>query len=173
MATAKKATKKTPATARAAMSDATLLLTRDHAEVKKLFKEYEKLAEAEADGEDRQALAEQICAMLTVHATIEEEIFYPAAREAEVESDLLDEAEVEHASAKDLIAQIEAMGPDDDLYDAKVTVLGEYIDHHVQEEENKMFPKCRKADMDLADLAQQLSERKAELMEELGEGQPA
>jgi len=173
MATAKKATKKTPATARAAMSDATLLLTRDHAEVKKLFKEYEKLAEAEADGEDRQALAEQICAMLTVHATVEEEIFYPAAREAEVESDLLDEAEVEHASAKDLIAQIEAMGPDDDLYDAKVTVLGEYIDHHVQEEENEMFPKCRKADMDLADLAQQLSERKAELMEELGEGQPA
>jgi hemerythrin superfamily protein len=109
MATAKKAAKKTvagktPATARAAMSDATLLLTRDHAEVKKLFKEYEKLADAEADGEERQALAEQICAMLTVHATVEEEIFYPAAREAEVESDLLDEAEVEHASAKDLIA---------------------------------------------------------------------
>ena len=114
MATAKKAAKtvasKTPATARAAMSDATLLLTRDHAEVKKLFKQYEKLADAEADGEERQALAEQICAMLTVHATVEEEIFYPAAREAEVDSDLLDEAEVEHASAKDLIAQIQGMG---------------------------------------------------------------
>jgi hypothetical protein len=115
MATARKpAARKTPATARAALTDATLLLTRDHAEVKKLFKEYKKLAEAEADGEERQALAEQICAMLTVHATLEEEIFYPAARQAEVESDLLDEAEVEHASAKDLIAQIQGMAPDDD-----------------------------------------------------------
>ena len=174
MATARKpAARKTPVRARAALTDATLLLSRDHAEVKKLFKEYKKLAEAEADGEERQALAEQICAMLTVHATLEEEIFYPAARQAEVESDLLDEAEVEHASAKDLIAQIQSMTPDDDLYDAKVTVLGEYIDHHVQEEEGEMFPKCRKAGMELADLAQQLSERKAELMEEQGEEQPA
>ena len=111
--------------------------------------------------------------MLTAHATIEEEIFYPAARDAGVEGDLLDEAEVEHASAKDLIAQIRSMSPDDDLYDAKVKVLGEYVDHHVREEEDEMFPKCRKADMDLAELAQQLSERKAELMEELGEEQPA
>jgi len=174
MTTAKKtAAKKTPATAKAAQTDATALLTRDHADVKKLFKKYEKLADAEADGEERQALAEQICDMLTVHATIEEEIFYPAAREADVESDLLDEAEVEHASAKDLIAQIKAMGPDEELYDAKVKVLGEYIDHHVQEEEGEMFPKCRKADMDLADLALQLSERKAELMEELGEEEAA
>ena len=178
MATARKATKntvarKSPATARAAMSDATLLLMRDHAEVKKLFKQYEKLADAAADGEERRALAQQICAMLTVHATIEEEIFYPAARDAEIDSDLLDEAEVEHASAKDMIAQIEGMEPDDALYDAKVTVLGEYIDHHVQEEEGEMFPKCRKAGMDLADLAQQLSARKEELLEEQGEGQPA
>ena len=93
---------------------------------------------------DRRSPSE-ICVTLTVHATIEEELFYPAAREAEVETDLLDEAEVEHASAKDLIAQIEGMGPDDELYDAKVTVLGEYIDHHVKEEEGEMFPKCRKA----------------------------
>jgi hypothetical protein len=95
---AKKAAKK-PATASAAKTDATILLTRDHTEVSKLFKQYEKLVKAEADGPDRQALAEQICDMLTVHASIEEEIFYPAAREAEVDSDLLDEAEVEHASA--------------------------------------------------------------------------
>ena len=114
MATAKKsaakkpAAKKPAATARAARTDATVL-QRDHAEVKKLFKQYKKLADNEADGEERQALAEQICTMLTVHATIEEEIFYPAAREAEVEDDLLDEAEVEHASAKDLIAQIQSM----------------------------------------------------------------
>lgn len=165
MSTSKTAAKK-PATAAAAKTDATILLTRDHTEVSKLFKQYKKLVKAEADGSERQALAEQICDMLTVHASIEEEIFYPAAREAEVDSDLLDEAEVEHASAKDLIAQIQAMGPDDELYDAKVTVLGEYIDHHVEEEEGEMFPKCRRAGMDLAELAAQLAERKSELMAE-------
>ena len=168
MATAKNnAAKRPQATATAAKTDATALLERDHAEVKKLFKQYEKLADAQAEGEERQALAERICAMLTVHATIEEEIFYPAAREAEVEDDLLDEAEVEHATAKDLIAQIQGIGPDDDLYDAKVTVLGEYIDHHVQEEEGEMFPKCRRAKMDLTGLAAALAERKAELEAEV------
>ena len=166
MATAKKAAARPLATATAAKTDATALLARDHAEVKKLFKQYEKLADAEAEGEERQALAERICAMLTMHATIEEEIFYPAAREADVEDDLLDEAEVEHASAKELIAQIQGMEPDDDLYDAKVTVLGEYVEHHVQEEEGEMFPKCRRAKMDLAGLAASLAERKAELMAE-------
>jgi hemerythrin superfamily protein len=164
MATTKQGAKRPAATAAAAKTDATALLERDHADVKKLFKQYEKLAEADADGGQRQALAEEICAMLTVHATIEEEIFYPAAREAEVDDDLLDEAAVEHASAKDLIAQIQSMGPDDDLYDAKVTVLGEYINHHVQEEEGEMFPKCRRAKMDLAELATALAQRKAELM---------
>ncbi len=164
--TAKTAAKKPAATASAAKTDATILLERDHNDVKKLFKQYEKLADDEADGEERQALAQQICTMLTVHATIEEEIFYPAAREAEVEEDLLDEAEVEHASAKDLIAQIQSMSPDDELYDAKVIVLGEYVEHHVQEEEGEMFPKCRRAGMDLAGLATALAERKAELMEE-------
>ncbi len=169
MATAKKTTGKSttkpPMTARAAASDATVLLARDHAQVKKLFKQYEKLADGQADAQERSELAQQICQMLTVHATIEEEIFYPAAREAGVESDLLDEAEVEHASAKDLIAQIEGMDADEELYDAKVKVLGEYIDHHVREEEDEMFPKCRKAGMDLASLAASLSERKGELME--------
>ena len=108
--------------------------------------------------------------MLTVHATFEEEIFYPAARAAEVDSDLLDEAEVEHASAKALIAQIRDMDADDDLYDAKVTVLGEYIDHHVEEEQEELFPKCRKSAMDLHQLGAQLAERKAELMSEMAEG---
>ena len=147
-------------------SDAVSLLTMDHADVAEMFEDYESLVDEEAPDEDRQALAERICAMLTVHATIEEEIFYPAAREAEVESDLLDEAEVEHASAKDLIAQIQSMSPDDELYDAKVSVLGEYVEHHVQEEEGQMFPKCRRAKMDLAGLAEQLAERKSELMAE-------
>jgi hemerythrin superfamily protein len=93
---------------------------------------------------------------LTVHAEAEEEIFYPAAREAIEEQDLLDEAEVEHASAKDLIAQIEAMDSSDPLYDAKVTVLGEYIDHHVEEEEKEMFPKVKKAKLDLEALGEEI-----------------
>ncbi|MCE9660779.1 MAG: hemerythrin domain-containing protein [Burkholderiales bacterium] len=160
---------KPAATAAAAKTDATILLTRDHNEVRKLFKQYEKLADAEAAASDRQALAEEICMKLTIHATSEEDIFYPAAREAGVETDLLDEAEVEHASAKDLIAQIRSMTPDEDLYDAKVKVLGEYIDHHATEEEDEMFPKCRKAKMDLAGLAAQLAERKAQLLAEAGE----
>ena len=153
--------------------DALALLKADHKEVNGLFKEYEKMAEAEADAEERQTLAEQICDMLTVHATIEEEIFYPAARESEVDSDLLDEAEVEHASAKDLIAQIKGMSPDDELYDAKVKVLGEYVNHHVEEEEGEMFPKCRKAKMDIATLGMELETRKSSLMEEMAGGIPS
>ena len=149
MATAKKKAAPRAAAKKAAATDAIKLLTADHADVKKLFKEYEKLADAEADGEERQALAEQICDMLTVHATIEEEIFYPAARDAVDEQDLLDEAEVEHASAKDLIAQIQEMDADEELYDAKVKVLGEYVNHHVQEEENELFPQCKSAGLDL------------------------
>jgi hemerythrin superfamily protein len=182
MATAKKSpAKKTPAkkaparksaapakkTSRA-RPDATTLLAKDHKDVKALFKRYEKMAKAEAGGSERQELAEQICQMLTVHATIEEEIFYPAVREADVDEDLLDEAEVEHASAKDLIGQIQSMQPDDDLYDAKVTVLGEYINHHVEEEEGQMFPKARRAKVDLAGLAEQLKQRKQALMSESG-----
>jgi hypothetical protein len=163
------ATSKPAVTAAAAKTDATILLTRDHTEVHKLFKQYEKLADAEAPASDRQAAAEEICTKLTIHATVEEEIFYPAARAAEVDSDLLDEAEVEHASAKDLIAQIRSMQPDEDLYDAKVKVLGEYIDHHVKEEEEEMFPKCRRSKMDLAGLAARIANRKTELMAEAAE----
>jgi hemerythrin superfamily protein len=170
-ASKKTAAKKTPAkktaSASAAKTDATILLQRDHNDVRKLFKQYEKLADKEAEGQERQELAAQICSMLTAHTTIEEEIFYPAAREAGVEDDLLDEAQVEHASAKDLIAQIQSMSPDDELYDAKVKVLGEYVEHHVQEEETEMFPKCRRAKMDLAGIAQDLAERKSELMAEM------
>jgi hemerythrin superfamily protein len=153
--------------------DALALLKADHKEVNGLFKQYEKMADAEADAEERQTLAEQICDMLTVHATIEEEIFYPAARESAVDSDLLDEAEVEHASAKDLIAQIKGMSPDDELYDAKVKVLGEYVNHHVQEEEGELFQKCRKAKMDIATLGTELETRKASLMEEMAGGIPS
>jgi len=166
MATARKSAATSADGTRAAKTDATALLKQDHDDVSKLFDEYDKLAEREAEGDERQALAERICTMLTAHATIEEEIFYPAARNADVESDLLDEAEVEHASVKDLIAQIQSMSPDDELYDAKIKVLGEYVRHHVEEEEGEMFPKCRKAKMDLAGLAKALAERKSQLLAE-------
>jgi hemerythrin superfamily protein len=147
--------------------DAIKLLKADHKEVKGLFDEYDRLVKDEADSNSRQELANQICTMLTVHATIEEEIFYPAAREAlQEDEDLLDEAEVEHACAKELIAQIEGSSPDEALYDAKVKVLGEYIQHHVDEEEGELFPKVKKSDMDLDALGQALSARKQELLPE-------
>ena len=85
-------------------------------------------------------------------------------------TDLLDEAEVEHASAKDLIAQISSMSPDEELYDAKVTVLGEYVKHHVKEEEDEIFPKAKKAGVDMEELGNLLAERKQELMQEMGDG---
>jgi hypothetical protein len=97
---------------------------------------------------------------VTLHAEVEEQIFYPATRESIDDADLLDEAEVEHASAKDLIAQIQAGDPSDPKWSAKVTVLGEYIDHHVEEEENEMFPKARKAKMDLESLGQEIAAMK-------------
>ncbi|WP_298285168.1 hemerythrin domain-containing protein [Novosphingobium sp.] len=140
--------------------DAIKLLKDDHKEVKGYFKQYETLE----DDAEKQALADKICLALTVHAQIEEEIFYPATREAIDDDDLLDEAEVEHASAKQLIAEIQAMKAGDRLFDAKVTVLGEYIDHHVKEEEGEMFPESRDGDLDLKQLGEQLAARKAELM---------
>lgn len=153
-----RATRRSAATARRSQ-DAIALLKADHREVKALFQQFEK---TEGD-EEKQNLAQQICAALTVHTQIEEEIFYPAAYDALEDNDLLDEAEVEHASAKDLIAQIQGSSPSEPLYDAKVKVLGEYIDHHVQEEENELFPECRDSDMDLKALGEQLKVRKDEL----------
>lgn len=152
--------------------DAIQMLTTDHREVEKLFDEYGKLAESE-DSEDEQksGLAQQICEMLQLHTALEEEIFYPAAREALEEQDLLDEAEVEHASAKDLIALIMGSSPEEPLYDARVQVLGEYVRHHVREEEKELFPKLKKSSMDLAGLAAEMAERKQFLMGELGVGE--
>ena len=143
------------------------LLTSDHREVKALFQQYQELVDHDGADEDKQPIAEEICAKLTVHAQIEEEIFYPAAQASIKEADLIDEANVEHASAKELIAQIQASSPDDELYDAKVKVLGEYIDHHVKEERTEMFPKARAArGLDLMQLREELEARKAELMGE-------
>ncbi len=151
-------------------TDATELLAADHREVRDLFAAYRKLAEGRADAGERRPLAEEICTLLTVHAAIEEEIFYPEARAAGVESDLLDEAEVEHAAAKDLIAQIRDMDAGDALYDAKVKVLGEYVDHHVAEEEGELFAKCRASSMDRSAVGARLAARHTELMSEMSEG---
>jgi hemerythrin superfamily protein len=147
----------------ASSEDAIALLVADHESVKLLFKQYEELADKK-DLRGKEQIAQQICDELTIHAQIEEEIFYPAARAAIKDDDMLNEAEVEHATAKDLISQIQDMSADDEMYDAKVKVLSEYINHHVEEEEGEMFPKCQKSSMDLEALGIQLSNRKDELV---------
>jgi hypothetical protein len=141
------------------------LLKADHREVEGWFDEYEQL---ETDQEKLQ-LFNQIALALKVHTQIEEEIFYPEER-GEVEDDLLDEAQVEHDGAKKLIAEIEAMRPSDDLYDAKVKVLGEYIKHHVKEEEQPggIFAQAKRGDEDLEAMGERLKARKDELMKQLG-----
>jgi hemerythrin superfamily protein len=140
--------------------DAIRLLKADHREVESCFEQFDELG----DEKEKQNLADKICLTLTVHAQIEEEIFYPAVRAEIDDNDLLDEAEVEHASAKQLIAEIESMKAGDALFDAKVKVLGEYVHHHVGEEEKEMFPECRDSDLDLKALGETLANRKAELM---------
>lgn len=141
--------------------DAIDLLTQDHADVKALFEQYEGLSDRSLASKKK--VATQICLELTKHATAEEEIFYPAARAAIGDEDLVDEATVEHASAKDLIAQILNMAPGEDLYDAKVKVLSEQIEHHVEEEETEMFPKARKTKMDMIALGEAIAARKEEI----------
>lgn len=148
--------------------DAIALLKEDHRTVEQLFEQYEK---ASGDGR-KEKLAKKICVELTVHAMIEEEIFYPAC-DGKIEEDLLDEAYVEHDAAKLLIQQIQAGGPDDDFYDAKVKVLQEEIEHHIEEEEKRMegmFAQARKAGVDMDSLGQQLATRKAELMQQAESG---
>lgn len=154
---------KSASRAQTGAQDALALLVEDHKNVKKMFKDFDKLKESDGSDEAKAALVEKICMELTVHAQVEEEILYPAVREAIEDDDLMDEAEVEHAGAKDLIAQLEGMAPGDEHYDAKVTVLGENIEHHIEEEEGEMFPKAKKAKLDLADLGEQIAARKEEL----------
>ena len=145
--------------------DALQLLTADHREVKAMFQQYDKLAEAGGRGDERMLLASQICVALTLHAQVEEEILYPAARQALTsDEDLVDEAYVEHASAKSLVAQIKTMTSDQPLFDAKLKVLGEYVDHHVKEEENELFPKLHKSRLDLGAMGERIAQRKKQLM---------
>jgi hemerythrin superfamily protein len=142
--------------------DATHLLIEDHRKVEELFEQFEK---ASGDGR-KEKIARQICTELKVHSMIEEEIFYPALR-GKIEEDDLDEAYVEHDGAKILINEIEAGGPDDDFYEAKVKVLMEQVEHHIEEEEKSrgnLFQQARATDVDLVALGRQMAARKEELM---------
>jgi hypothetical protein len=145
-------------------NDAIALLKLDHRTVEDLFEQFEKASD---DGR-KQKLAEKICMELSIHATIEEEIFYPAC-EGKVDEDLLKESYVEHDAAKLLIAEIEAASEkNDEFFDSKVKVLQEEIEHHVEEEEKRMeglFAQARKAELDMEARGQQLAQRKAELTE--------
>jgi len=144
------------------------LLAADHRKVEDLFEQYESAKDDE--DEDRTQVAERICKELTVHAQLEEEIFYPWLKENLDEDDMemVEEAYVEHSTAKDLIAQIEGAGSPDAEYDAKVKVLSEYIKHHVKEEENEIFEACAGMEAELDELGQEMASRKSELAEENG-----
>ena len=142
--------------------DAVAMLKEDHRTVEDLFAQFEKAS----GGNRKKEIADQICMELTIHAMIEEEIFYPAC-DGKVEEDLLKEAYVEHDGAKVLIAEIEAGGPDDEFYEAKVKVLSEMIEHHVEEEEKRvegMFSQARKAGLDMDALGEQMAAEKAQLI---------
>jgi hypothetical protein len=153
---------KTAMSQKAETSDAIDLLIADHKAVQKLFKEFAKIKE-HGSADEKEAIVLDACEALTIHTTIEEEIFYPAARKAIEDSDLMDEAKVEHAGAKELIAQLESMNPGDDLYDARFTVLAEQVAHHVEEEQDEMFPLVRKSKLDTEALGRKLLQRKLEL----------
>ena len=153
----------------AGATDAVSLLTNDHADVAELFEAYEALVESEGGEDEKQALAERICALLTAHATIEEEIFYPACK-GKIEDDLVQEAYVEHDGAKVMIAELLASDPDNEFYDAKVKVLSEMIEYHVKEEEQRvegMFAQARKAGLDMDALGEQMASEKQQLIDGL------
>jgi hemerythrin superfamily protein len=157
MATAKKLTRESAPKAK----EATSLLRADHKLVNDLFAEYEK----SRSNVRKKQIVSMICKELTVHAQIEEEIFYPAVKAALKDKELIPEATVEHATLKDLIAQVKDVDPDGEIFDAKIKVLSEYVKHHVKEEQNEIFPKAKESSLDLVELGAQLAERKAELSE--------
>lgn len=158
MATAQKKSANTEKAPKA--QEATALLKADHKLVSMLFEQYESAKSSTK----KKAIVSQICTELTVHAQIEEEIFYPQVKEALKDKELIPEATVEHATLKELIAQIEDGEPDDELYDAKVKVLSEYVKHHVKEEQNEIFPKAKASKLDMYVLGEQLIQRKEELL---------
>jgi hemerythrin superfamily protein len=156
---------KTPTSHKAAHAskdtkDAIVLLKADHEAVSHLFAEYEKTRSVP----NKKSLVAEICTALSVHAQIEEELFYPAVRAALKDKLLVPEAMVEHAGVKDLIAQLKGVEPDGEMYDAKVKVLSEYVKHHVKEEQNEMFPKAKTSSLDMVELGARMSARKDELL---------
>lgn len=161
MATARKSG--TPARA-PKNQDAVALLRADHKKVSGLFEAFDKARSPSK----KKALVAEICTELTVHTAIEEEIFYPAVKQALRDKELVPEANVEHASVRDLIAQVEGVEPDGEMYDAKVKVMGEFVKHHVKEEHNEMFPKAKKTRLDLVALGAEMAARKQELLAERG-----
>ena len=154
MATAKKAAPNSKA------PDAITLLRADHRLVSELFEQFEK----SRSPTKKKELVRQICTELTVHATVEEEVFYPAVKAALKDKELVPEARVEHETLKWLIAQVDGADPDGEEYDAKVQVMAEYVKHHVKEEQNEMFPKAKATRLDMADLGAQIAARKEALL---------
>jgi hemerythrin superfamily protein len=144
-------------------TNALAILEKDHREVERLVAQFEKAK----DDAQKTELAQKICLELKIHAEVEEEFLYPMAREETGEDHLVNEAQVEHQTAKMLIKEIEAAKATDEMFEARVKVLGEYVKHHVKEEENELFPKIRKSDMDLEEVGAQLAARKEELMRQL------
>jgi len=157
MATAKKNASPRGATQ---PKDAVAMLKADHKKVSALFEEFENSRSASK----KKALVAQICTELTVHTTLEEEIFYPAVKAALRDKELVPEANVEHATVKDLIAQVKGVEPGGEQYDARVKVMSEYVKHHVKEEHTEMFPKAQKTKLDMVALRDQMSARKEELL---------
>ena len=152
-------------TSRAAANSRTQILTQlkdDHKRVKKAYRDFQKLDQHE-DQEQCVALVEQVLSELRVHAALEEELLYPAARGLVAEDDLIDEAEVEHQMLHVLIDQLSSMGPEDEFYAARFTVLCEYVVHHVKEEEGELFPQLERARFDWETLARDMDERREEL----------
>jgi len=146
--------------------EAIAMLIEDHQKVQKLFKTFERTE----DQEQQQQLATQICNELTVHTQLEEQVFYPAAREAldEEEIDLVEEATVEHQVAKELVEKIKQSRPHDEEYCALLTVLGEYVNHHIEEEQKELFPQLKKTGIDFEGLGEEMMQKKQQLMSELG-----
>ena len=140
--------------------EATAMLRADHKTVAELFAQYEKARAAST----KKKLVAKLCTELTVHTQIEEEIFYPAVKLALKDKELIPEANVEHATLKDLISQVEGREPDGEMFDAKIKVLSEYVKHHVKEEENEIFPKAKSTKLDMAELGAQLAGRKQDLV---------
>ena len=159
------------AKSKAQATGAVEILKEQHDKVKKAFKQFEKLDRE--DTEAQQQLVQTVCEDLKLHTTLEEELFYPAAREAIDDEDLLNEAQVEHETAKMLIEQLENMSGDDPNFHATFTVLGEYVLHHVKEEEGEMFPQVNETDLDLEELGTRMRSRMQELMGEIEEEEKA